>query len=376
MARPIHFDTVRKEYNTAGTVHVAVDDLTLSIPEGSFTTLVGPSGCGKTTTLRMIAGLESPSSGRIAFGDEDVTDQSPQERNCAMVFQSIALYPHMTVRENIGYGLKIKGVPKAERDDLIDEAAATLQISEQLGKMPAELSGGQQQRVALGSAFVQDPEVLLLDEPMSDLDAKLKAELRVEVQRLHQELDATVVYVTHDQTEAMTMSDQVILLNEGRLEQFAPPGELFDRPVSAYVAEFIGTPSTNLLAATVEASGGEYVLSAQGFEVVVPADHFANRVGESVTVGIRPQYLSADGGTYGLDITAEVIEQLGTEFVVHGYTDDGTAVDAVSAAFGDVTHGDELDLSFEASDLFVFDATGQTICHGPELVQQNHSQPS
>ena len=376
MARPIHFDTVRKEYNTAGTVHVAVNDLTLSIPEGSFTTLVGPSGCGKTTTLRMIAGLETPSSGRIAFGDEDVTDQSPQERNCAMVFQSIALYPHMTVRENIGYGLKIQGVPKAERDDLIDEAAATLQITEQLEKMPAELSGGQQQRVALGSAFVQDPDVLLLDEPMSDLDAKLKAELRVEVQRLHQELDATVVYVTHDQTEAMTMSDQVILLNEGRLEQFAPPGELFDRPVSAYVAEFIGTPSTNLLAATVEESTDGYVLSAPGFDVVVPAEHFANRVGERVTVGIRPQYLSADNGTYGLDITAEVIEQLGTEFVVHGYTNDDTAVDAVSATFGDVTNGDELNLSFEASDLFVFDANGQTICHGPDLVQENLSRPS
>jgi multiple sugar transport system ATP-binding protein len=376
MARPIHFDTVRKEYNTAGTVHVAVDDLTLSIPEGSFTTLVGPSGCGKTTTLRMIAGLETPSSGRIAFGDEDVTDQSPQERNCAMVFQSIALYPHMTVRENIGYGLKIQGVPKAERDDLIDEAAATLQITEQLEKMPAELSGGQQQRVALGSAFVQDPDVLLLDEPMSDLDAKLKAELRVEVQRLHQELDATVVYVTHDQTEAMTMSDQVILLNEGRLEQFAPPGELFDRPVSAYVAEFIGTPSTNLLAATVEESTDGYVLSAPGFDVVVPAEQFANRVGERVTVGIRPQYLSADSGTYDLDVTAEVIEQLGTEFVVHGYTNDDTAVDAVSATFGDVTNGDELSLSFEASDLFVFDASGQTICHGRDLVQENLSQPS
>jgi multiple sugar transport system ATP-binding protein len=376
MARPIHFDTVRKEYNTAGTVHVAVDDLTLSIPEGSFTTLVGPSGCGKTTTLRMIAGLEAPSSGRIAFGDEDVTDQSPQERNCAMVFQSIALYPHMTVRENIGYGLKVQGVPKAERDDLIDEAAATLKITEQLEKMPSELSGGQQQRVALGSAFVQDPDVLLLDEPMSDLDAKLKAELRVEVQRLHQELDATVVYVTHDQTEAMTMSDQVILLNEGRLEQFAPPGELFDRPVSAYVAEFIGTPSTNLLAATVQESSGGYVLSAQGFEVVVPAEHFANRVGERVTVGIRPQYLSADSGTYDLDVTAEVIEQLGTEFVVHGYTNDDTAVDAVSATFGDVTNGDKLNLSFEATDLFVFDANGQTICHGQDLAQENLSQPS
>ncbi|MFD1644092.1 ABC transporter ATP-binding protein [Haloarchaeobius litoreus] len=375
MARPIHFDTVRKEYRTAGATHVAVDDLTLSIPEGSFTTLVGPSGCGKTTTLRMIAGLETPTSGRISFGEEDVTDQSPQERNCAMVFQSIALYPHMSVRDNIGYGLKVQGVPKAERDERIDEAAETLQITEQLEKMPAELSGGQQQRVALGSAFVQDPDVLLLDEPMSDLDAKLKAELRVEVQRLHQELDATVVYVTHDQTEAMTMSDQVILLNNGRLEQFAPPGELFDDPVSAYVAEFIGTPSTNLLPATVERGGETLVLSGDGFAVAAPEDQFGDRVGEAVSVGIRPQYLSPDGGTYELRIVAEVVEQLGTEFVVHGHTPDGTAVDAVSDAFGDVQHDDELVVGFEPGDLFVFGADGGTICHGDALPSGPPSQP-
>jgi len=367
MARPIHLDSVRKEYRSAGSVHVAVDDLTLSIPEGSFTTLVGPSGCGKTTTLRMIAGLETPTDGRLSFGDEDVTDQSPQDRNCAMVFQSIALYPHMTVRRNIGYGLKVQGVPKDERDRRIDEAAETLQITEQLEKMPAELSGGQQQRVALGSAFVQDPDVLLLDEPMSDLDAKLKAELRVEVQRLHQELDATVVYVTHDQTEAMTMSDQVILLNQGRLEQFAPPGELFDAPVSEYVARFIGTPSTNLLPATVAESDDGYALAGDGFAVPAPAERFADRVGDSVTVGIRPQYLSADGGDHELTVIAGVVEQLGTEFVVHGHTPDGTDVDAVSTEFGGVEHGDELVVGFDPGDLFVFDADGRTICHGDDL---------
>jgi multiple sugar transport system ATP-binding protein len=168
----------------------------------------------------------------------------------------------------------------------------------------------------------------------------------------------------------------VILLNEGRLEQFAPPGELFDRPVSAYVAEFIGTPSTNLLSATVDESEDGYVLSAPGFDIVAPAEHVGDRVGETVTVGIRPQYLSADTGTYTLDITAEVIEQLGTEFVVHGHTDDGTAVDAVSAAFGGVDPGDELELSFEARDLFVFGTDGKTICHGPDLVRENLSQPS
>ncbi|WP_132058817.1 ABC transporter ATP-binding protein [Halorussus amylolyticus] len=369
MARAIHLDSIRKEYRTAGSVHVAVDDLSLTIPEGSFTTLVGPSGCGKTTTLRMVAGLETPTSGEIAFGDEDVTDQAPQQRNCAMVFQSIALYPHMTVRQNIGYGLKVQGVPKAERDPKIDEAAETLQITEQLEKMPSELSGGQQQRVALGSAFVQDPDVLLLDEPMSDLDAKLKAELRVEVQRLHQELDATVLYVTHDQTEAMTMSDQVILLNEGRLEQFAPPGELFDYPVSDYVARFIGTPSTNLLPAVVGERDGAYALEGDGFAVSAPADIFADRVGESITVGVRPQYLSSEGGEYELTVVAEVVEQLGTEFVVHGHTPDGTAVDVVSTEFGGVEHGDELRVGFDPADLFVFDAEGQTLCHGDDLTK-------
>jgi multiple sugar transport system ATP-binding protein len=373
MARAIHFDTVRKEFQAAGTVHVAVDDLTLTIPEGSFTTLVGPSGCGKTTTLRMIAGLETPTSGRVAFGDEDVTDQTPQERNCAMVFQSIALYPHMSVRENIGYGLKVQGVPKAERDRRIDEAGETLQITEQLEKMPAELSGGQQQRVALGSAFVQDPDVLLLDEPMSDLDAKLKATLRVEVQRLHQELDATVVYVTHDQTEAMTMSDQVILLNKGRLEQFAPPGELFDDPVSEYVAEFIGTPSANLLPATVERREDGIALASDGFDVAVPESVFDGRVGDAVTVGIRPQYLSPDGGTAEVVVTAEVVEQLGTEFVVHGHTPSGHAVDVVSPTFADVGPGDELRVGFDPADAFVFDADGQKICHGNELIGETLS---
>ena len=370
MARPIHLDSVRKTYRTAGTTHVAVDGLSLSIPEGSFTTLVGPSGCGKTTTLRMIAGLETPTDGRISFGEEDVTDQLPQERNCAMVFQSIALYPHMSVRENIGYGLKVQGVPKADRDARIDEAAETLQITEQLEKMPAELSGGQQQRVALGSAFVQDPDVLLLDEPMSDLDAKLKSELRVEVQRLHQELDATVVYVTHDQTEAMTMSDYVILLNEGTLAQFAPPGELFDSPVSKYVAGFIGTPSTNMLSATVERTGETYTLVGHGFEIPVPADRFRDRAGESIVLGIRPPYLSIDGGRHTLAVTAEVVEQLGTEFVVHGHGPDGTPVDVVSSAFGDVAPGDELTVGFDAEDLFVFGEDGRTICHGDALAAE------
>lgn len=374
MARSIKLESVHKEYRSAGTTHIAVDDLSLTIPEGSFTTLVGPSGCGKTTTLRMIAGLETPSRGHILFGDEDVTEQPPQDRNCAMVFQSIALYPHMSVRENIGYGLRVKGVPKPERNQRIDEAAETLQITEQLEKMPAELSGGQQQRVALGAALVQDPDVLLLDEPMSDLDAKLKAKLRVEVQRLHQELDATVVYVTHDQTEAMTMSDKVILLNGGHLEQFAPPGELFDQPVSEYVARFIGTPATNLLPVTVEDHAGDATLVGEGFSVSLSTDALAERTSDSITLGVRPQYLSPNGGEHDLPIIVEVVEQLGTEFVVHGRTPDGTNVDIVSAALGHVNHGDELTVGFDTADMYVFDDDGRALCYGAELTNESPRQ--
>ncbi|MXR19905.1 ABC transporter ATP-binding protein [Halobacterium bonnevillei] len=373
MASPIRLDSIRKEYSAAGNTHVAVDDLTLEIPAGSFTTIVGPSGCGKTTTLRMIAGLETPTAGTIHFGDRDVTDAPPQDRNAAMVFQSIALYPHMSVRENIGYGLKVQGVDEAERDRRIEEAAETLQITAQLDKMPSELSGGQQQRVALGSAFVQDPDVLLLDEPMSDLDAKLKAELRVEVQRLHKELDATVVYVTHDQTEAMTMSDHVLLLEEGELAQFAPPGDLFDHPVSEYVARFIGTPSTNMLPATVEATGDGYVLTDGQFSVPVPGDLFADRVGDDVTLGVRPQYLDRGGGSHGVRVRVDVVEQLGTEYVVHGETTDGSKIDVVVADDAGLATGEDFDAYFEPDDLFVFDDGGDTICHGDALSQ---SQPA
>ena len=206
---------------------------------------------------------------------------------------------------------------------------------------------------------------------MSDLDAQLKAELRVEVQRLHQELDATMVYVTHDQTEAMTMSDHVVLLNNGQLEQFAPPGELFDRPVSKYVSRFIGTPSTNLLPTTVVEHDGSYVLDGDGFEIPAPADHFANHIGESITLGIRPQYLSPDGGEHQFTVIVDVVEQLGTEFVVHGQSTAGDNVDVVSSTLGHVSHGDEIVVGFDEDDLFVFDDNGQTICYGDELT--NHS---
>ena len=372
MARRVRLEAVSKQFRTLGRTFVAVDDLSLDIPPGSFTTLVGPSGCGKTTTLRMIAGLETPTSGRIYFDDEDVTDRPPQRRDLAMVFQSIALYPHMTVRENIAYGLKVKGVPRAERHDRVDEAAAVLQIEDHLEKQPAELSGGQQQRVALGGAFVQDPEVLLLDEPMSDLDAKLKADLRVEIQRLHQELDATVVYVTHDQTEAMTMSDRVVLLRDGRLEQSATPTTLFDEPVSAYAASFIGTPSTNLLDCVVEAGPGGFEVVGHGFRVPFEGDWLAPHEDRPITLGVRPQYLDPAGGEVRLDVSVEVTEPLGTEAVIHGHSPAGTRVDVVAspAALEGVGPGDTLGVWFDPEDCFLFDAEGRTIAFGRRPVSE------
>lgn len=368
MATTIHLEDVRKVFTVSSVDHLAVDGITLAIPEGSFTTIVGPSGCGKTTTLRMLAGLDTPTDGAIRFGETDVTRLPPQERNVAMVFQSIALYPHMTVRENIGYALKIDGVPKRERNKKIDQAAETLQITSQLEKMPAELSGGQQQRVALGSAFVQKPDVLLLDEPMSDLDAKLKAELRVEVQRLHQELDTTVVYVTHDQTEAMTMSDYVVLLNEGRVEQFDPPRELFDRPSSEYTARFIGTPATNVFEATVEESDEGEVVVGQGTQIRLPHVDLSDHVGQPVRLGIRPQYITPRDGENDLEVTVEVVEPLGTESVVHARMADGSPFDIVTDQIEDFEPGAEVRVSFDTRDVFLFDENGDTIAFGSELV--------
>ena len=292
MAKEIRTERLRKEYDADDRTVVANDDIDLTIEEGEFTTIVGPSGCGKTTLLRMIAGLQEPTSGRLYFGDEDVTDERPQDRDISMVFQNIALYPHMTVRENIGYALKIEGVPNEERAERVEEAAEILQIADQLEKKPDALSGGQQQRVALGAAFVKEPEIILFDEPMSDLDAKLRAELRVEVQQLHKRLDATIVYVTHDQTEAMTMSDTVVTLREGHVEQVAPPTELFDFPNSTYVAEFIGTPATNFLPVDLQLTDGTPTLRGFGMEIEIPSEELEPHAGRTVDLGVRPQYIS------------------------------------------------------------------------------------
>ncbi len=299
----------------------AVDSLDLEIHDGEFLVLVGPSGCGKSTTLRMLAGLEPVDEGTVWIGDDDVTNVPPKHRDIAMVFQSYALYPHMTVGENIGFHLKIKKVPKAERIAQVREAARILDLEEYLDRKPAKLSGGQRQRVAMGRAIVRQPQVFLMDEPLSNLDAKLRVQTRTQIAALQRRLGVTTVYVTHDQVEAMTMGDRVAVLQDGLLQQCATPRDLFSRPVNAFVAGFIGSPAMNLLAATID--GDDAVFGSLRVPLT-PAQRAAT-TSSAVTVGIRPEAFTIDSGasSAGLDVIVEVVEELGSESYLYCRLDHG-----------------------------------------------------
>jgi len=322
----------------------AVDRLTLDVDDGEFVVLVGPSGCGKTTALRMIAGLEKITAGTVSIGGQVVNDVSPRRRDVAMVFQNYALYPHLSVYDNLGFALENAGVPKAERDRRIRAAAAALGLSELLRRRPRQLSGGQRQRVAMGRAIVREPRVFLMDEPLSNLDAKLRVLMRGEVLRVHRSIGAATVYVTHDQVEAMTMGDRIALLNGGALQQFGPPAELYARPVNQFVARFIGSPEMNLFEAALDADGA-LVLGSQRIDLTrrpvpgqgtpgqaVPGKQ-APRRGEPVIVGIRPEDLALGAPGAPGTLTAEVraVEQLGSE--LHAFF----SIDARQA--GDQTGG-------------------------------------
>jgi len=290
-----------------GTTTPAVDKLNLTVADGEFLVLVGPSGCGKSTSLRMLAGLEEIDGGRILIGDRDVTNVAPKDRDIAMVFQSYALYPHMTVAENMGFALKIAGIDKAERDKRVREAAKLLDLEPYLERKPKALSGGQRQRVAMGRAIVREPQVFLMDEPLSNLDAKLRVATRTQIAALQRRLGITTVYVTHDQVEAMTMGDRVAVLKDGLLQQVDTPRNLYDKPGNAFVAGFIGSPAMNLLVAPV--SGGKAHLG--DLDIDVPAS-----AGSTVTVGIRPEGLiPADKG---FQVHVEVVEELGSDAFVYG----------------------------------------------------------
>ena len=269
----VTFEHVNKQYGD----FLAVNDLNLEIGDGEFMVLVGPSGCGKTTSLRMIAGLEEITSGTLRIGDRVVNDVPPKDRDIAMVFQSYALYPHMTVRENLAFGLKLRKVPKPEIERRVNEAAETIQLQKLLDRKPKELSGGQRQRVALGRAIVREPAVFLMDEPLSNLDAKLRVQTRAEIARLHQRLETTMVYVTHDQVEAMTMGTRIAVMNEGLLQQVGTPQKLYDEPINRFVAGFIGSPSMNFVEVTIDGEGDTARLVGPGDWSVPTAGAIARR---------------------------------------------------------------------------------------------------
>ena len=290
-----------------GTTAPAVNKLNLVVNDGEFLVLVGPSGCGKSTSLRMLAGLEEIDAGRILIGDKDVTNVAPKDRDIAMVFQSYALYPHMTVAENMGFALKIAGKSKEERDKRVRDAAKLLDLEPYLDRKPKALPGGQRQRVAMGRAIVREPQVFLMDEPLSNLDAKLRVATRTQIAALQRRLGITTVYVTHDQVEAMTMGDRVAVLKDGLLQQVDTPRNLYDNPANAFVAGFIGSPAMNLLTAPVV--GGKAKLG--NLEIAVPAS-----AGASVTVGIRPEGFSP--ASSGFDVVVEVVEELGSDAFVYG----------------------------------------------------------
>ncbi|MEY3257838.1 MAG: hypothetical protein RL443_847, partial [Actinomycetota bacterium] len=287
-----------------GTTKPAVDKLDLTVKDGEFLVLVGPSGCGKSTSLRMLAGLEEIDTGTIHIGDKDVTNVAPKDRDIAMVFQSYALYPHMSVAENMGFALKIAGVAKEERDRRVREAAKLLDLEDYLDRKPKALSGGQRQRVAMGRAIVREPQVFLMDEPLSNLDAKLRVATRTQIAALQRRLGITTVYVTHDQVEAMTMGDRVAVLKDGLLQQVDTPRNLYDKPQNVFVAGFIGSPAMNLLTAPV--SGGKAMLGNLAISTTTSSP--------SVTVGIRPEGFTP--ASTGFDVAVEVVEELGADAFV------------------------------------------------------------
>jgi multiple sugar transport system ATP-binding protein len=325
----------------------AVRDLDLAIEPGEFIVLVGPSGCGKSTVLRMIAGLEEVTSGRVFLGEDDVTNELPQSRDVAMVFQSYALYPRMTVRKNMAFGLRMRGTARGERDKRVDAVARTLGLEHLLERRPAALSGGQRQRVAMGRAIVREPRVFLMDEPLSNLDAKLRVTVRAQLTLLHQRLGVTTVYVTHDQIEAMTLGQRVAVLRDGRLQQFASPRDLFRAPVNLFVAAFIGSPSMNFVAALV--AGGQVKFGGQS--LTLPADAPLAGADRQVILGVRPTAFGPAGiaGWSQLQVKPAVIEELGDErYVIFDLDAPRVDTDATRAALDARSSDDALLLSDDA----------------------------
>jgi multiple sugar transport system ATP-binding protein len=353
----ININDLTKKYESPTETVLAVKEMDIDIENGEFLVLVGPSGCGKSTTLRCIAGLEDVTEGSILFGDHDVTDRRAAEREVAMVFQNYALYPHMTARQNMAFGLKLSTrMSSAEIDEKVVETAEMMGIEELLDDKPKELSGGQQQRVALGRAIVREPEVFLMDEPLSNLDAKLRAEMRTELQELQQRLGVTTIYVTHDQTEAMAMGDRIAVINEGVLQQIGEPEEIYRSPNNEFVAQFIGSPSINLFDASVD---GRTLTGPGGFEYEL--DDPAPVGGyDDVRVGIRPEDITLESGAPN-SATVNVVERMGNENFLYMELGGRTVNARVDSAFRPEP-GQAVGFTFDEESLYLFDpASGESL---------------
>jgi sn-glycerol 3-phosphate transport system ATP-binding protein/multiple sugar transport system ATP-binding protein len=343
----------------------------LEIPEGSFAVLVGPSGCGKSTLLRLVAGLEEADEGTITLADKDVTRLPPRDRDVAMVFQSYALYPHLTVRDNLAFGLELRGTAKSDIAKRIDEASKMLGLEPLLERLPKQLSGGQRQRVAMGRAIVRRPNIFLFDEPLSNLDAALRAEVRVEIRRLHDRLKATTLYVTHDQVEAMTLADTLWVLNKGLVEQKGAPLEVYERPRTKFVATFLGSPQMNMLEGTLVKDAGRVYAEGGGVRALVDEERFGSALdeGRAVTIGIRPHDLVlAKGTTPVAELKVELVEALGFEAFAHGWVKaSGPTVIARLEAdeSRSVRSGSTIPLAAEPSRVHLFDPkSGVSLAEG------------
>lgn len=335
-----------------------IPPLDLEVEDGEFVALVGPSGCGKSTLLRLIAGLDDLNSGAVQIDGHDLTAAGPKQRNVAMVFQNYALYPHMTVAQNIGFGLRLAGVPQAERKRIIDETAEMLGLGELLDRFPGQLSGGQRQRVAMGRAVVRNPSLFLFDEPLSNLDAELRVKMRGEIKALHRRLKTTTIYVTHDQIEAMTMADRIVVLREGRILQQGAPIELFERPQNKFVAGFIGSPAMNFLEGQVV---GKSIIIGSEKQIPMPK-RFVEKVseGEAVTIGIRPQYIALNNDPDGVQALVTQTEPTGTETMIVAEVV-GREIVLVVSGYQTPEIGSVIGLSFDQSQMHLFDSKGDAI---------------
>jgi multiple sugar transport system ATP-binding protein len=382
----IKLDQITKKYADV----VAVNDIDLEIREGEFVTLVGPSGCGKSTTLETVAGLTEPTSGTVVIDGSDVTDAPPKDRDIAMVFQNIALFPHMDVYDNISYGLRLRDFDKEEIDRRVNQAVEILQLDDMLGRQPDELSGGQRQRVAIGRAIVRQPKAFLMDEPLASLDAKLRNHMRTEIHRIQRELDIMTMYVTHDQEEAMTMSDRIVVMNEGAVQQFAPPMECYNEPNNRFVAGFLGSPPMNFFEGTATTDS----IDVQDFDVQVDIASIDIESGDDVTLGIRPEdsYLTDSAGTMQctdpIEAYIDVLEPLGDTLLAYLVFENP---DERSTGFGDeetltmtldpdseIEEGSAIEIVLDRSAIHLFDAKGMNLTHGlaPPKFAGTHSERS